>query len=894
MVCNFFMPCSVRGSAFLPEIRVVVLGDAKVGKTALLRQYLHHESPSPSASNGSTLLDSYTHVEHCGKQSYRLIFTDCSSAPSFREHRAAYLAKCDVVILVYSALHRKTLLNLRHWVREMMEARGSAGPARMDSETGDFGRVPIFVIGTHYGEKDALEATDPTSTVEAESITKECLQSAGYLIDEEDAKAKEELGAGAARAQMAQQHPQRQETKLKRTLSTLSLFFHKVFLSGAEGEGNYASAKKKGTSEGVAAHQRHQPASSVHGSRCLSPATSAPVLAQLKADVPNDNTKLSGTMSSLSIPPGASARLPLFQLSNTDIEAVNMALRASLLLYLWLQRQACRDAALSRTHASRNSSAIGSKPANAVAQSAPLEANSNSAGGAPAAATESTAKGLRILPAALHACTISNALHTSRLSERSGGSFMPPMLALYSAGLSASIGGGSTDSLRFRNSCGVSYVGEMAGSSSVADQQARQAPGTAQPPQESVCLCGADGGTEVAIDGEAEVKAVSEKACHSVCSGAFARRTDGPEDESLWCTPASFSSHGESKKEDSTNCGSLQAVLSRGPDLASSSKSGRASASGASTEMGKPVPLHASSSFPPPNPRWATVPNTGSRETSGDVSKAVDVSTTSILRDAAYTAGSGFSALSDPMTKEHASFLPAATNAAERASREPVEGDIIGAVPLPPASQVRGEVGIVKEGDSTGFDSCDDRQTKKGFMARKLSLKRVPNGSLSSSPMPQRNRDNGCAESSAVHLPSANPLASLGLQANVYGNASWTARLSQRNGSVSHQRSLHASTSKTTAVTNNEITSTKPPQQSARARQAATLPLLPSCMTAARQHETPQSHPLPLKQGGKERPTGLRAFKQSGTSVTSPRTLVRQQQQKESVSHCHTGGCTVM
>ncbi|KAG5488577.1 hypothetical protein JIQ42_00185 [Leishmania sp. Namibia] len=894
MVCNFFMPCSVHESAFLPEIRVVVLGDAKVGKTALLRQYLHHESPFPSVSNGSTLLDSYTHVEHCGKQSYRLIFTDCSSAPSFREHRAAYLAKCDVVILVYSALHRKTLLNLRHWVREMMEARGLAGPARMNSKTGDFGRVPIFVIGTHYGEKDALEATDPTSTVEAESITKECLQSAGYLIDEEDANAKEELGAGAARAQMAQQHPQRQETKLKRTPSTLSVFFHKVFLSGAEGEGNYASAKKKGTSEGVAAHQRHQPASSVHGSRCLSPATSTPVLAQLKADVPNDNTKSSGTMSSLSIPPGASARLPLFQLSNTDIEAVNMALRTSLLLYLWLQRQACRDAALSRTHASRNRSATDSKPASAVAQSAPLQANSNGAGGAAAAATESTAEGLPMLPAVLHACTISNASHTSRLSKRSGGSFMPPMLALYNAGLSASIGGGSTDSLSFRDSCGVSYVVQMAGSSSVAEQQARQAPGTAQPPQESVCLCGADGGTEVAIDGEAEVKAVSEKACHSVCSGALARLTDGPEDGSLWCTPASCSSHGESKKEDSTNCGSLQAVLSRGPDLASSSKSGRASASCASTKMGKPVPLHASSSFPPRNPRWATVPNTGSRETSGDVSNAVDVSTTSILRGAAYTVGGEFSALSDPMTQEHA-FLPAATNAAERASREPAKGDIIGAVPLPPASQVRREVGVVKKGYSTGSDSCDGRQRKKkGFMGRKLSLQRVPNGGLSSFSTPQRNRDDGCAESSAVHLPSANPLASLGLTANVYDNASWAARLSQRNGSVSPQRSLHASTSTTTEVTNNEITSTKSPQQSARARQAVTLPLLPSSMTAARQHETPQSHSLPLKQGGKERPTGLSAFKQSGTSVTSPRTLTRQQQQKESVSQCYTGGCTVM
>ncbi|KAG5464005.1 hypothetical protein LSCM1_00184 [Leishmania martiniquensis] len=846
MVCDFFMPCSANESAFLPEIRVMLLGDANVGKTALLRQYLHHESPSLSASDESTLLDSYTHIEQCGMQSYRLIFTDCSSTPSFREHRAAYLAKCDVVILVYSVHHRKTLLNLRRWVGEVIEARGSAGPARLYSTTGDFDRAHIFVVGTHYGEKDTREAADPASAEEAESITKECLQSAGYVIDEERDKAKE------APPQKAQQHPQRQGTKAKRSLTAFHEIFHKVFLSGAEGEDSHASAKK-GTTEGVTAHERHPPASSAKSSFCHSPTTMAPMLLQHQPDGAIDG-KSSSAHPAPSIPPGASARLPLFQLSNTNGEAVRVAVRAALFLHLWLQRQGCRNAVLS----------------------AAQTPSSSGVGDAAAAVSESTTELLPPLPAALHACTISNVSHTSHLGERSGGSFMPHMLALYSAGLSGSGGGGSTESPSFRNSRGLSNAGQMTGNSSWAELQA---PSTGKPPHESTGLCSVDVGSEVAIASEKEGKAKGARACHEVCSAGLVRGVKEADSEPQWCSPTSHSPYGEVRKEAMTNWGGPQGSLSGGAKLTFPSEVGGASASGTSMQAGKPMSADTSKRSPLLNPRWATTSSSGNRETSGDTSNAVEVSTTPHCEGAVNTAGGECTATSGPITQDHTSLLLAAPSAATRPRREVGGGGARAAVFLRPISRVWKEVDTMQSGDIANSDSCDGpRRRGKSSMGRKLSSKRVSDRGLSSSPILQRNRKDGCAEGSAMRLPLAGTPSLLGHTGNHNSHAPSTAKVSLSHGDMSLKGFTHTSMTASTAALSSDITSTKSWQQSSRAQQAATAPL---------------SSPLLLQRGGSDRPTDLSAFKESSTSITSPLTLTRQQQ-KESMAQCHSGGCTVM
>ncbi|KPI87762.1 putative ras-like small GTPase [Leptomonas seymouri] len=409
---------SACATVHLPEIRVVVLGDSLVGKTSFLRQYLDHEGLSSSVGYEPTILDSYTHIECSGKQSYWVHFTDCSSAPEFREHRAAYLAKCDVVILVFSALHRKTLLSLRNWMEEVMEARTTAGPARFASTIGDFSEVPIFVVGTHYGEKQTPEAQKPVPISEAESVTMDCLHAAGYFMNEEDAEAEEEQ-----RLQRAALEREKKQPKKKRSPRAFLGFFSDHFKSSAAGDADGdqrgkpskskasdRAAKKSKREDEAKDHNRSsrsRSASQLYTS-CGSTTEKLPGLTETMGEgaPPSEDSPL------LALPPGASPRLPLYMLSNDDSEAVDTAVRASLALHLWLKQLDNSDEV---------SSAM-TPPTSPCEQNSALVVADRSGGGGAAGQTRSTPP---------HRRSVSVVSHDSHMSERSATSYMPSMHALY-------------------------------------------------------------------------------------------------------------------------------------------------------------------------------------------------------------------------------------------------------------------------------------------------------------------------------------------------------------------------------------------------------------------------------------------------------------------------------
>ncbi|CAC9549934.1 putative ras-like small GTPases [Leishmania infantum JPCM5] len=873
MAGDFSMSCSTDESAFMPEIRVVVLGDAKVGKTSLLRQYLHHEKPSRSTGYESTLLDSYTHVDYCGTQPYRLIFTDCSSAPSFHEHRAAYLAKCDVVILVYSARHRKTLLNLRHWMEEVLEARGLTGPARCASTTGDFGEVPIFVVGTHYREKDSSEATNPTSTDEAESITKECLQSAGYFINENDADTEEALRSNSVRSQKAQQRrQQRQGPKERRSPRAFHDFLHKLFHSNADGEGRDAATLKKATSDEVTACQQHQPASPVSNNGCLSPASSTPMLPQVKSDIANDKTKSSNATSTLRIPPGASTRLPLFQLSNTDGKAVDMAVRAALTLHLWLQRHEGDSVALSAAHTPHSSSATASKPEDAAAQSAPPHESSKSADDGAGAAIESTAEPLTVPPATLHAHAISSASHMSYVSERSVASFIPPMLALYNVGVSGSVCGESTETPTLRHSRGVSYVMQTAGSSPSAAQQPPQANSITEPSRESAFSCCGNGSSEVTMGASNEGKATDQRALGEVCSQALERRGKRTEDRAPSYSSNVNSVCKEGKKDDAAHPGHLQESMPKTAALVSSSELGGTAASGASIKAGELMKGKTHSCLSLPDTISAAAPDTDSREANGVAGKV----------------GGKFSTISGPMMPDGALPLSTAPSSATSLRADAVTGDGIVAVSQQPTLRVRKEMDVGKEGDGVGTGCCGDRPTRKSEPVTKLPLECEPDSDPNSFPMLRRSRENGSAGVSAVRAASAEPLASSVHTTNNRNNAPFAAKLSPRDECVS-SRSPYSTPNTGIGAVKNEAAGNK----SAQEREPVALPRQPRPSSAAREPKVSQSEPSRPQKGRQTKSKGKRDPKHHRRSATSTRILIGRQQ-KQKTTQCIAGGCAGM
>ncbi|CAM43953.2 putative ras-like small GTPases [Leishmania braziliensis MHOM/BR/75/M2904] len=894
MTADFSISCSTNEETFLPVIRVVVLGDAKVGKTALLRQYIHHESPSSSSSIGSTLLDSYTHVEYCGTQPYRLIFTDCSSSPSFREHRAAYLARCNLVILVYSVRRRKTLLNLHRWMEEVVEARGSTEPEPA-STTGDFTEVPIFIVGTHYGEQGALKAANPTSTDEAESVTADCLHSVGYFIDRDDAEAEVGLQTNAAQTQKAQQHRQRRREKEKHSPLVFQNFFQKLFNINADDKGTDAATKGKATSAGVASHQHHQSASPVHSNGDLPLPTSTLLAPQLRSNIANDNTKLSGATSALSVPPGASARLPLFQLSNRDGKAVSMAVRASLSLHLWLQRQEDNIPWLSLVHTPLSSSATGLKPAVTALQVASVQASSGGLDEATGVATEKTTERLPVPPVALHACTISATSHTSHFTECSTASLMPPMAALYSVSLSG-FGGGNSKSAKnppFRESPGGSCVVQTADSSLLAVQQAPQVPNTTHPQHKKACSCSGDGGSEVAVGAENEVNTTGQKSHGKVCSPALEHPNeetgDGPPRPSL----ASYSPCGVREREGLMHCDGQQAPLPRTAELALSSGVGGTAAFDASMQVRKLMPMKTAVCFLPPTTHSAAAPNTVSGETNGGASNVASVPTACLPSSAHDTVDGHFWATSGPMMEDGASPVSKTPGVATRPLGDTVAGGRIAATSLLPTSGVEGAVAM-KEGDMPGTECCGNRPTKGSKSVKTFPLECEPDSGLSPSPVSRHNGEDGCAVGSAVCRQPVDPLTFPVPATSDCINAPFGAMLSLRDDSVSSSRSQHANLTPTAAVTNNEPANTDPLGKPTRDREPTKLSLPPSRTTERRKHAKSLSRPLPSKRGGKARSQNAKTFKQRGTFDTSRRRHARQQEQKEKLSHCDADFCGVI
>lgn len=871
MTGDISMPCRTDEGAFMPEIRVVVLGDPRVGKTALLRQYLHHEKPSRSVGYESTLLDSYTRVDYCGAQPYRLIFTDCSSASSFREHRAAYLAKCDVVILVYSVRRRKTLLNLRHWMEEVLEARGLTGSARGASTTGDLGEVPIFVVGTHYGEKDSSEATNPTSTDEAESITKDCLHSAGYFVHRDDTDTEEALRLNSERSQKVQQRHQRQGGKERRSPRTFHDLLLKLFHSNADGEGRDAVTSKKTLSDEVTASQKQQqqPASPVSNNGCFSSASSTPMLPQVKYGMANRKTKPGNGTATLRIPRGASTRLPLFQLSNLDGKAVDMAVRASLSLHLWLQRHEGDSAALSAAQTPHSNGATASKPEDAAVQSAPPLESSTGADGGAGAATEGTIKPLTVLPATLQAHAISSALHTSDVSERSGASFIPPMVALYSVGASVSACGESAASPTLRHSRDASNVKQTAGSAPSEAQQPPQANSSTEPSRETAFSCG-NGSSEVTVGVKNEVKPSDQKAFDEVGSQALARHGKKTEYRTLLNSSNVDSAvHKEKKKDDAAHSGHLQTPMTKRAELVSSSELGGTAVLGASIQAGEPTKGKTPSCLSPRNTSSAAAPNTGSSEANGVTGKM----------------GGGRSTISVPRMQDGALPLSTAPSVATKPRGDAVKDGGTGGVSQQPTLRVE-KMNVVKEGDSAGTNSGGDRLTRTAELVTKLPLMRESESGPSSPPVLRRPRVNGSPGVLTVRAAPREAPASSAPTTNGYDNAPFAAKLSSGDECV--LRSPYSTPTAGAGAVKNEVAGNK----SAHEREPVTLSRPPRSRSTAREPKVSQSEPRRPQKSCRAQ-SKRRDRKHRKRSASSTRIIIGQQE-KQKTTQCLAGGCAGM
>jgi len=109
--------------------KVVILGDTKVGKTALTSRYIRPED-TPSDEYVATIgIDfSAKAVKVAGGDSIRLQIWDTAGAERYFKLSAHYLQDAAAVMVVYDVAQRKTFDNVRSWIELVEETFDGKSP----------------------------------------------------------------------------------------------------------------------------------------------------------------------------------------------------------------------------------------------------------------------------------------------------------------------------------------------------------------------------------------------------------------------------------------------------------------------------------------------------------------------------------------------------------------------------------------------------------------------------------------------------------------------------------------------------------------------------------------------------------------------------------------------
>eukprot|EP01017_Pseudomicrothorax_dubius_P002623 TRINITY_DN10159_c0_g1_i1.p1 TRINITY_DN10159_c0_g1~~TRINITY_DN10159_c0_g1_i1.p1 ORF type:complete len:227 (-),score=60.32 TRINITY_DN10159_c0_g1_i1:117-737(-) len=100
------------------EYKVVLLGDAGVGKSSLSQRYCYDRfSESYSVTIGGAYLNKTVEVRP--GQSVRMHFWDTGGEERFRAMAPLYYRDATVAILVYDVTDAKTFKSLEYWIKEL-------------------------------------------------------------------------------------------------------------------------------------------------------------------------------------------------------------------------------------------------------------------------------------------------------------------------------------------------------------------------------------------------------------------------------------------------------------------------------------------------------------------------------------------------------------------------------------------------------------------------------------------------------------------------------------------------------------------------------------------------------------------------------------------------------
>ncbi|CAM1295481.1 RABL3 (predicted) [Pycnogonum litorale] len=176
--------------AAVDKVKVVVVGDSGVGKSSLVNLICHDQTASNTSWTIGCSVEVKLHDYKVGTPTEKTYFVelwDIGASNSHKNSRALFYHSLNGIILVHDLTNKKSQLNLRQWLSELLDKEGSSkGMNSYDYDPEQFvgsNNIPILVIGTKFdltSEMKTLPRTNRYSTIAdecgADEINLDCLQ----------------------------------------------------------------------------------------------------------------------------------------------------------------------------------------------------------------------------------------------------------------------------------------------------------------------------------------------------------------------------------------------------------------------------------------------------------------------------------------------------------------------------------------------------------------------------------------------------------------------------------------------------------------------------------------------------------------------------------------------
>lgn len=129
------------------KIKVCLLGDPMVGKSAFAKVFAQEEFPENYAATVGS--DFFMRNMEVGSANFQFNLWDLSGDPAFTEVRNEFFKESHALLLFYDITKRRSFENLNNWMGEASRAEGGAN-------------LPVYVVGTRLDLDDrrAVPASD--------------------------------------------------------------------------------------------------------------------------------------------------------------------------------------------------------------------------------------------------------------------------------------------------------------------------------------------------------------------------------------------------------------------------------------------------------------------------------------------------------------------------------------------------------------------------------------------------------------------------------------------------------------------------------------------------------------------------------------------------------------